>query len=147
MKICFNGDVAGLRDGIDLLAPELGISVAEGGYTFTAKQVSEPTLRVSFNKNEGEIVYAEPCQFFRALGLAVEALRAGKDCFSISEKPQFKTIGSMFDIAQGNAAFNLKSAKEVLRLLALMGHNMMMLYCEDCVQVQNYPYFGYMRPS
>ena len=147
MKFLFTGALQGLADGIALLAPELGISVAEGGYTVTAKKVTEPTLRVRFDKEKGEIVYAEPCQFFRALGLAVEALREGKECFSISEKPQFKTIGSMFDIAQGNAAFNLKSAKEVLRLLALMGHNMMMLYCEDCVQVQNYPYFGYMRPS
>ena len=28
-----------------------------------------------------------------------------------------------------------------------MGHNMLMLYCEDCVKVDNYPYFGYMRPT
>ena len=72
---------------------------------------------------------------------------AGDTAFAVTEKPQFETVGTLFDVAQGNAAPNMTTAKEFLRLLALMGHNMLMLYCEDCVQVDGYPYFGYMRPT
>ena len=55
--------------------------------------------------------------------------------------------GPMFDMSQGNAAFNIKTMKAVLRKLALMGLNMAMLYCEDNYEVPNRPYFGYMRPT
>ena len=147
MKLHFTGDISTLTAGISLLAPELGIETATDGYTVRVAKADTPTLTVTFGMTEGEITYCERCQFFRALGLAVEQMRAGNDVFSITEKPQFETIGTLFDVAQGNAAPNLTTAKDFLRLLALMGHNMMMLYCEDCVKVDNYPYFGYMRPT
>ena len=147
MKLYFKGNVDAVISGITLLAPELDLTIEQGGYAVTVKKVSDPTLAIRFENGQGEITYCEPCQFYRALGIAVEHLRAGETTFVICERPQFETIGAMFDIAQGNAAPNMKTAKEFLRLLALMGHNMMMLYTEDCVKVDNYPYFGYMRPT
>jgi hypothetical protein len=147
MKILLKGDLNELEAGVALLADELGIELCEGGYVLTAKQVNTPTLRVSLNQNAIEIVYCERCQFFRALGLAVEEIQSGKESFSIEEQPAFRMNGPMFDMSQGNAAFNVKTLKDVIRSIALMGLNVLMLYTEDNYEVPNRPYFGYMRPT
>ncbi|MBQ9805259.1 MAG: beta-N-acetylhexosaminidase [Clostridia bacterium] len=147
MKILLKGDPELLKEGVACLASDLGITLAEGGYVLNAKQVDVPTLRVSLSGNELEIVYCERCQFFRALGLAVEAIREGKEAFCIEEQPAFRMNGPMFDMSQGNAAFNVKTLKGIMRSLALMGLNTLMLYTEDNYEVPNRPYFGYMRPT
>ncbi len=147
MKLHFEGELSSLSRGISLLAPDLGVEIAEGGYTFTVKKADAPTLAVSLDGNKGEIVYFERCQFFRAFGLAVEQLREGNESFSIEEQPAFTMNGPMFDMSQGNAAFNVKTLKGILRNLALMGLNMTMLYTEDNYEVPGRPYFGYMRPT
>ena len=139
MKITFTGDLQALNAGIVELAPQLGIELAEGGYTFALQQVADPTLKVSLQGLQGSIVYSERCQFFRALGLAVEQLQEGLTEFDIEEKPQFTMNGPMFDMSQGNAAFNVKTLKSMIRQLALMGLNTLMLYCEDSFEVKNQP--------
>ncbi len=147
MKLHFKGDLENLTAGLSLLAADLDVELTEGGYTFTAIKANSPTLRVDFCEGKGEIVYFERCQFFRAFGLAVQKLREGNTQFSIQESPTFTMNGPMFDMSQGNAAFNLKTMRGILRNLALMGLNTVMLYTEDNYEVPGYPYFGYMRPT
>ena len=147
MKLKFTGDLEGLMTGLTILAEELSVELADGGYEIRATRVDTPTLSVSFKDNKGEIIYAEQCQLNRAFGLLIEELRGGKSEFSIKETPAFNMNGPMFDMSQGNAAFNVKTMKAMLRKLALMGLNMAMLYCEDNYEVPNRPYFGYMRPT
>lgn len=147
MKLQFKGDVQGFEAGLALLAQDLGVTLAAGGVTVTAKRVAEPTVCVTVSGDTAEIVYAEQCQLNRAFGLLVEQLRAGNHDCRIEEQPAFTMNGPMFDMSQGNAAFNVKTLKNILRKLALMGLNMTMLYCEDNYEVPNRPYFGYMRPT
>ncbi|MBE6601335.1 MAG: beta-N-acetylhexosaminidase [Ruminococcaceae bacterium] len=147
MRFILKGDLDQLQEGVALLAPELGIELADGGYVLTAKRVEAPTLRVTLDGNALEIVYCERCQFFRAFGLAVEAMNDGKQSFCLEEKPAFRMNGPMFDMSQGNAAFHVKTLKDVIRSLALMGLNTLMLYTEDNYEVPGRPYFGYMRPT
>ena len=145
MKLAFTGDLQALQAGIMELEAQLGIELAEGGYNFVLQQVAEPTLKVSLHGAQGTIVYSERCQFFRALGLAVQQLQEGVTEFDLQEKPQFTMNGPMFDMSQGNAAFNVKTLKSIIRQLALMGLNTLMVYCEDSFEVKKQPYFGYMR--
>ena len=145
MKLYFTGDLEGLSRGIGELAEHLGISLCECGIPFAVTRKDGAELSVSLQDGKGSIVYAERCQFYRALGLAVEQLQDGKTEFAITEKPQFRMNGPMFDVSQGNAAFNVKALKKVIRQLALMGLNTLMLYCEDSFEVPEQPYFGYMR--
>ncbi len=147
MKLYFNGDLQDLGEGIALLCDKLGVTLDKGGVTFTAKKVDTPTLHVRLDGNEGEIVYGARCEFFRALGLAVENLREGNDHFDIVEAPTFGMNGPMFDMSQGNAAFNVKTLKGILQNLALMGLSTLMLYTEDNYEITGHPYFGYMRPT
>ncbi len=145
MKILFKGNQIELSRGLELLAADLGVTLAQGGYVIELEKQEEPVLSVSLSNKKGKIVYNERCQFFRAFGLLVEQLQRENEEFEINEEPQFNMNGPMFDVSQGNAAFSIPVLKKILRQLALMGLNMMMLYCEDTFQVENQPYFGYMR--
>ena len=113
MKILLTGNVCSLKKGIDEIADYLGVTIAEGGYTFDVVQKNNSQLSVNFDGKKGSIVYDEPCHFFRAFGLAVEYIKDGKKSFEITESPQFRTNGPMFDLSQGNAAFNVKTFKYI----------------------------------
>ncbi len=141
----FSGQLDNLQKGIEILCSDMGVSLGNGGYEITAIKADKPTLSVSIDGKKGAIVYCERCQFFRAFGLVVEHLRDGEEKFNIEEKPQFTMNGPQIDISQGNSALTKESVKELLRLLSLMGLNMLMLYCEDSFEVKAQPYFGYMR--
>lgn len=145
MKVKFNGEPSELSDGIFIIAEQLGVDIGDGEYEFDVIQRSENRLSVALNGKKGSIAYDKRCAFFRAFGLAVEQIREGNESFSIEEPVHFDMNGPMFDVSQGNAAFNMKTAKSILRQISLMGLSMMMLYCEDSFEVQNQPYFGYMR--
>lgn len=145
MIMQFLGDIADLTAGIACLSEDLGITLGEGGYTITVIHRPGADLSVSFAGETGTITYSEKCHFFRAFGLAVEHLLAGEQEFTLTEHPNFRMNGPMFDMSQGNAAFNIPTVKYILRRIALMGLNTFMLYCEDSFAVENQPYFGYMR--
>ncbi|MBO4769714.1 MAG: beta-N-acetylhexosaminidase [Clostridia bacterium] len=133
--------------GIAELSAEAGFEISENGFEFVAVRQPFPVLSVSFDGKRGEIRYCEKCHFFRALGLAVEHLRKGTGEFEITESPHFRMNGIMFDMSQGNAAFNTRTVRQIVRKLALMGLNTLMLYLEDNYEVDGEPYFGYMRPT
>src|SRR5690625_664312 len=50
----------------------------------------------------------------------------------------------MFDFSR-NAVMKPERFYEMVRMLAVMGFNSMMLYMEDTYEVKGEPYFGYMR--
>lgn len=145
MKIRFLGDIAELQDGIAVIAEMLDVTLADGEYVFEVTHKEENKLTVTLDGKKGTIVYNARCAFFRAFGLAVEHIRDGEEKFEIVEPVHFDMNGPMFDVSQGNAAFNMKTMKSILRQCALMGLSMAMLYCEDSFVAQNQPYFGYMR--
>lgn len=145
MNIKFLGLNEELKTGLGILADYLGVTLADGGYEFTVTQKDGSNLIVTLENKKGTIVYSRNCHFFRAFGLAVEHISDGEEAFSIEEVPQFEMNGPMFDVAQGNAAFNVKTMKDVIKQLALMGLDTLMLYAEDTFEVKEQPYFGYMR--
>lgn len=142
MKIKFLGELQGLEAGIQLLEKRLGYIVSQEGLPVVVKQNSNG-LRVHGDKDRVEILYHEKVQFFRALGLMLEHLESGKP-FDITESPNFTTIGTMVDVSR-NAVLTVESAKTLLETIAIMGMNMFMLYTEDTYEMEDYPYFGYMR--
>ena len=64
--------------------------------------------------------------------------------YTHEEKCSFETLGLMLDCSR-NAVMTVDSIKRLLRLLALMGYNMLQLYTEDTYEVDGEPYFGYLR--
>lgn len=55
-----------------------------------------------------------------------------------------KMLGVMIDCSR-NAVMNVNSVKRFCDIIAKMGYNTLMLYTEDTYEVDNQPYFGYLR--
>lgn len=145
MRVHLIGELEGLQAGLAALAPQIGVELADDGLPVTVAQSEGNELEVSFDGGRGSIRYDRRIHFFRAFGLLVEALREQRDAFQLTEKPQFTMNGPMYDVSQGGAVIKPESVKKLLRLQALMGMDMIMLYTEDSYDVAPQPYFGYMR--
>lgn len=57
---------------------------------------------------------------------------------------KFQTLGVMLDMSR-NAVMSLPALKRYLPILRKMGYNTLFLYTEDTYEVNDEPYFGYMR--
>ena len=55
-----------------------------------------------------------------------------------------KRFGVMLDMSR-NAIMKVEEVKNFVRILSSFGYNTIMLYTEDTYEVENEPYFGYMR--
>ena len=154
MKLCFCGDVTNCMEGIEILSKDFDFipsfcdcncDATSCDVSVNVRQVKGSDIYVSKKGSDATIQYSEKIHFFRALGVLLEQLKKGSDSFEITEEPQFTMNGPMFDVSQGNAVINVKSVKDFLKRMAIMGLNMLMLYCEDSYEVKEQPYFGYMR--
>ncbi|MBN3524041.1 beta-N-acetylhexosaminidase [Paenibacillus apiarius] len=142
MKLNMQGDIDDLTLGVVELRQLLGIELAEDGIAVRVERRDGP-LAAELSQGQGVIRYQDKIHFFRALGLFVEQARVRTE-FSITEQPQFTYNGTMID-ASRNAVPNVRMMKEMMRSMALMGLNGVMLYTEDTYEVPERPYFGYMR--
>ncbi|MCM3747003.1 beta-N-acetylhexosaminidase [Paenibacillus pasadenensis] len=142
IKLSLHGDVEGLEEGIALLAGQLGLQWDDEGLPVRIERADGP-LEVSLTEQGGCIRFADNIHFFRCLGLFMEAA-AERESFHIIEEPQFTMNGMMID-ASRNGVMRVDGIKRMLRLMAVMGLNMMMLYTEDTYEIKSRPYFGYMR--
>ncbi len=142
MKIKLQTDDKRLAEGTRELAAVLGITCGEDGIPVEASPRSEG-LMVARQADSCVIQYHRACEYYRALGLLVQGLRQGGD-FTCQETPAFQSLGVMLDCSR-NAVLTVDSIKRLIRHLALMGYDTLMLYTEDTYELADYPYFGYMR--
>ena len=63
---------------------------------------------------------------------------------SVHEEPAFDHLTYMADCSR-NAVPTLSFLRTLIRSLALMGYDRLMLYTEDTYEVPGYPFFGYLR--
>ena len=121
------------------LCNEIGIKICEQG---TKVRVSEgESLSIKKNAQEITVTYRKKNEWFRALTLLSNFLEDEKE---ICEAGKYDMLCYMADNSR-NAVFNIPSAKKMIRYLASMGYNSMMLYTEDTYEIPGYKYFGYMR--
>ncbi|MDQ6418809.1 beta-N-acetylhexosaminidase [Paenibacillus sp. LHD-117] len=142
MKLKVIGDLTEVRAGMELLLADLKVQQGEDGLPVEVSS-SEGELEVGLENGRAYIRYGAKHQFFRALGLLVQKGQGG-GTFHIREKQQFDTIGPMFDLSR-NGVLTVGSFKFLLRKMALMGLNSVMLYMEDTYELEGEAYFGYMR--
>lgn len=144
MDIRLIGDTSELLDGIEELKGILNFAISNSGIPLTIEQQEGSDLHISFKDGQGKIIYNQKIHFFRAFGLYIEQLQEKKSEFDLTESPQFSTVGPMFDLSR-NAVIKMTTFKDTIRRLALMGFNSAMLYMEDTFEINDEPYFGYMR--
>ena len=143
-------EAAGILPGLTALQEDFGFrlaSPAEADLLLEPEHTPEPVLELLCRDGRVRIRYdfSKKSRFFRALSLILEQLSAGKTEFELHEAVFFPTMGTMFDLCQGNFALNIPFFQSVLRRMAVMGMNICMLYCEDTIAVPEEPYCGYMR--
>src|SRR5690625_911798 len=142
MKLHITGETQTLEKGIDILSHELNFTRSNNGDPIHIAQQNGP-LTIKNDHNQGKITFQEPIHFYRGLGLWIENYQK-QQTFDITEEPQFKMNGVMLD-ASRNAVLTVDGIKDMLRKMAIMGLNTLMVYTEDTYEVDDYPYFGYMR--
>lgn len=138
MKLNLKGTPSHLEPGLSAVAPELHLEFSSEGIPVTVE--SGRFLLAELSAGEGRIVYSKEAELFRALA---HMAREGVGC-RIQEHACFDENGLMLE-ASRNAVPNTETVKLLLRRMALMGLNVLMLYTEDTYEVEGYPYFGYLR--
>lgn len=128
-----------LRDAARELLDQIGLTEAEDGLVVEALQW-ENGLSVTAGDTV-KICWQHKYQFFRGLAHIKHVLRTGA---SLEEKPEFEWLSYMTDVSR-NGVMSLPAIQKMIRWLAAMGYNDMMLYMEDVYEVPGYPYFGYQR--
>ncbi len=127
-----------LNGMLDVLAEEYPIKAGGEGIQLKFVKVAEPgTLKMTAAAGSITIEYGSLVAAGRGIGHAL----SGK---CVEENVVFETLGIMLDCSR-NAVMKAEYLKKWLRRLALMGYNMVMLYCEDTYQLPDEPYFGFMR--
>lgn len=143
MKISFASSVMGcekLKAGTEALLEEM-------------KQIPENLeVRVEFNENpqltakrvgnQVQITCKESAHYYRGLNQVLHHLDT--DTYENQETVYFERNGFMLDCSR-NAVFTVEKVKSVIRTLAKMGMNVLMLYTEDTYEVPGEPYFGSYR--
>lgn len=142
MDINLIGLEAGQVQGINDLLHHLNIELTNNG-TLIVVEKSESGIEVSFDGTKGKIAYSQQNQFYRALGLMIELIEKDQVC-EIKESPIYDSLGVMIDCSR-NAVLRIETFQKLIQQLALMGYTTVQLYTEDTYEIEEYPYFGYMR--
>lgn len=129
-----------LRQRTEEVSQELGFELNLNGYEISATKGD--ALSVNFDGKKIEITYGKLNEYFRALLLIKKNFN--KKGFSVTENCLYEDLGIMVDCSR-NAVKSVAHVKEIVRRLALMGYNQLQLYTEETYEVENEPYFGYMR--
>lgn len=137
-KIRSAGADAVIRDMLQYLGADGG----EQGLVLETAERTAPGLSVKKADGVLRIAYSEKAYLFRGLGLAVE--HGDEETLDIEQVSCFEGNGVMLDCSR-NAVPRVETVKDMVRQLALMGHNTLLLYTEDTYEIEGEPYFGYMR--
>ena len=142
MKIKITGDLSSLENGLNEILNDLGAELGDSPKTIDIRKCDKG-FSVSVSGDDAMLHYHQPADFYRGLSVAVDAMKNGYD-ITLSQAPVFDTCGIMLDVSRG-AVLKIKKLKDIIRRLARMGFNELMLYTEDTYELEGYPYFGYMR--
>lgn len=118
----------------------IGIPQLSTAVTVTLAK-TDHDLTVSKEGSHAQISYADLRMLARGFCLLKEQLNCD---FELKETPRFSDLTFMLDCSR-NAVPTLPLLKGYVIRLAAMGFSSLQLYTEDTFEVQDYPYFGYMR--
>jgi len=140
MKFCFQNLPKELIPAVADVLPLLSLEEASDGITVAVKDC-ETGFSVEKSSDGLIVSYARKADLFRALTFLWQVYETGE---TVSQVSAFSTLCYMADVSR-NAVLNMDGARRMIRYLALMGYDSMMLYAEDTFEIPGYPYFGHMR--
>lgn len=123
---------------------EKGVSLGENGLYVSITVDGESGIKIKKKDNQVDFLLGKERFIFRSITLLLE--HQNEKDFTYEETCWLDTCGFMYDGSQASSVLNVDSCKKMLRTIAGMGYNMMMLYCEDCYEVPAEPHWANMRP-
>ncbi len=129
-----------LNEPLKEMEGDLPFSLSEEGIPVTIEP-NQTGPKITVSNGAVTLGYHKICEFFRALTLLPSRI---ENDGVYEEFPVQEDLCLMGDCSR-NAVYNVATAKLLIRRLALMGFNSLMLYTEDTYEIPEYPYFGYMR--
>ena len=128
-----------LRPMLESIAEEYPVSPHGRGLKVTFEKIKSTgvALEVVRSKGEVKIRYSSVSAAARGVGAAMSKID-GK------ESTPLQTLGIMLDVSR-NMVMKVEHVKFYLRKMALAGYNLLMLYTEDTYELDDEPFFGYMR--
>jgi len=144
MRIKFNNLSERFYYAMHEFLEERGITESDGGIIIDITVVGDDTLVISKSGNLAKIRLGREEMIFRAITHLYE--HKNEESFVIKESCPLNRCGFMYDGSQSSSVLNIESCKKMLRTLAAMGFNMMMLYCEDIYEIPEVKSWANMRP-
>lgn len=135
-----------LSEGLEILLKEHGYVLSTDKETAEMRIVGqhcmEEHLKIVKQKEKCVIYYLEKAHFFRGVSLLLQ--NSKKQDFTLEEIPNFESNGIMLDCSR-NGVPNTDTIKKYIIRLAEFGMNRLYLYMEDTMEIEGYPYWGYLR--
>ena len=129
-----------VETAVEHILNHLNIKVSNEGFPLILKEGT--ALNVSFDLSKIILTYQTLNEVFVGLRLIKEQ---GLDkAFQIDYPKRLKELTFMLD-ASRNAVLKTEEVKHLLNILALSGYDGLMLYTEDTFEMEDEPYFGYLR--
>lgn len=123
------------------VSDQLGLTEEPGGYVLERGKTEDLTLRVLIEGRAIRISAPDTTGFLRGVSYVHQVIQTGE---IIEEARRFDENGLMLDCSR-NGVSTVETVKQFIRHLAVMGMNQLMLYTEDTYEIEDYPYFGYLR--
>lgn len=142
-------NISRIKKGTEILQEEWNKTEQKAGDVFSDVRVTVKfhegmELEVKRMKADVEIDCHEPAHFFRGLNWVLNHLEKAEGESEKKEKAYFAGNGLMLDCSR-NAVFTVEKVKAMIRILAKLGLNRLLLYTEDTYEVPELPYFGVYR--
>ena len=139
MEFSFEGLYANQSQAVFEICQEIGIEMSEHAPLRVCVERdskfslirSGDMIRLTYNKDN---------ELFRGLTMLGRVSMESP----IYQKAKYEMLCYMVDNSR-NAVLNIPSAKQMIRYLAMLGFDSMMLYTEDTYEIPEYKYFGHMK--
>lgn len=102
------------------------------------------SVSVSITDGGAEIGYSSISSALRGIAHLIAQRNSAAQFAEWSDSSPFTTRGAMVD-ASRNAVPTVATLKQLVRRMAMMGLNQLLLYCEDTYEIASEPFFGYYR--
>ena len=129
-----------IRRGTEILLSESDIFTEN--IELSVEFQDRPEMAVSKNGNQIHVICREAAHYYRALNYVLHHME--DKTFQYQEHIYFERNGLMLDCSR-NAVFTVEKVKFLIKTLAKLGMNVLMLYTEDTYEVEGQPYFGAYR--
>lgn len=100
-------------------------------------------LSVNATANRADIICPDKAALARCFFLIAMEYAKGNENICINQKRHFEVLGTMSELDR--MVLTVESVKNHIRHIAAVGMNTILLYIEDCYELEGYPYFGHMR--